>query len=388
MKDWQKGIELDELLKLEKTWDGFNERCLSPFLEMKKNKIANSIDLDEYQSGHEWAIQSRIFKAKSKINMYSAYKIPIATVEKGDRIVDRMTCNQPDELVRRLKDFKEDTFLFINEEHNVDKFVADWSGFYKIGIKINTFGDIQGVYFKDRVDSAFGKREFPEKNMMHDAEYKVLTKAKLIPDLAPWVGDGALRYEWVCEILKERIGGLDLSFTNHYSNYNKDKSWSAISLRGYTNDWRFITKPAEMSKKWKKENEGVEFKLQDTILRKHFPEVEDLLQYLPGKPHRIRFMNLSPGGGELERHTDQVDPDAGVQDGKLMRFHFPIVTNKDVIFNQWDWDAKLVEEHMKVGECWYIDVRKPHRAINGGTEMRTHLVIDIEANEKVRALIC
>ena len=95
MKDWQKGIELDELLKLEKTWDGFNERCLSPFLEMKKNKIANSIDLDEYQSGHEWAIQSRIFKAKSKINMYSAYKIPIATVEKGDRVVDRVACNQP-----------------------------------------------------------------------------------------------------------------------------------------------------------------------------------------------------------------------------------------------------------------------------------------------------
>ena len=45
MKDWQKGIELDELLKLEKTWEGYNERCLSPFLEMKKNKIANSIDL-------------------------------------------------------------------------------------------------------------------------------------------------------------------------------------------------------------------------------------------------------------------------------------------------------------------------------------------------------
>jgi hypothetical protein len=43
---------------------------------------------------------------------------------------------------------------------------------------------------------------------------------------------------------------------------------------------------------------------------------------------------------------------------------------------------------MKVGECWYLDVRKPHQAINGGTEMRTHLVVDIEANEKVRALIC
>ena len=376
MKDWQKGIELDKLLTLEKTWAAYNERCLSPFLEMKKNKIANSIDLDEYQFGHEWAIQSRVLKAKSKINMYSAYKIPIATVEKGDRVVDRMACNQPDEVVRVMQRYNEDTFLFINEEHNIDRFVASWAGFRKLGIKINTFGDIQGVYFKDRVEGAFGKREFLEKNMMHEAEYKVLTKAKL------------KSISWLCEIIKERLDGLDLSFTNHYSNYNKDKSWSAISLRGYSDDWRFITKPAEMSKKWKKENEGVEFKLQDTMLRRHFPEVEDILKYLPGKPHRIRFMNLAPGGGELERHTDQVDPDAGVQDGKLMRFHFPIVTNKDVIFNQWDWDAKLVEEHMKVGECWYIDVRKPHRAINGGIEMRTHLVVDIEANEKVRALIC
>ena len=386
MKDWQKGIELDELLKLEKTWEGYNERCLSPFLEMKKNKIANSIDLDEYQFGHEWAIQSRVLKAKSKINMYSAYKIPIAAVEKGDRIVDRIVCNQPDELVRRLKEFREDTFLFINEEHNIDKFVADWSGFYKIGIKINTFGDIQGVYFKDRVDSAFGKREFPEKNMMLPAEKIVLTQANFRP--VPWIGAEGLRFGWICEALKERLEIMDYEFTNHYSNYNKGKSWSAISLRGYSPDWAFITKPAEMSKKWKEENKDVEFKLQDTELRKMFPEVEDLLKMLPGKSHRIRFMNLSPGGGELERHTDQVDPDAGVNDGKLMRFHFPIVTNKDVIFNQWDWDAKLVEEHMKVGECWYIDVRKPHRAINGGTEMRTHLVVDIEANEKVRALIC
>ena len=386
MKDWQKGIELDELLKLEKTWEGYNDRCLSPFLEMKKNKIAAAIDADNYVCGHEWALQSRVLKAKSRINMYSAYDIPIATIEKGDRVVDRIACNQPDELVRRLKECKEDTFLFINEEHNVDKFVADWSGFFKIGIKINTFGDIQGVYFKDRVVSAFGKREFPELNMMLPAEKIVLTKADFRP--VPWIGAEGLRFGWMCEALKERLDIMDYEFTNHYSNYNKGNSWSAISLRGYTPDWAFITKPAEMSKKWKEKNKDVEFKLQDTDLRKMFPEVEDLLTMLPGKPHRIRFMNLSPGGGELQRHTDQVDPDAGVNDGKLMRFHFPIVTNKEVKFNQWDWDAKLVEEHMKVGECWYIDVRKPHRAINDGTEMRTHLVVDIEANEKVRALIC
>ena len=376
MKDWQKGIELEDLLDQEKIWKCYNERCLSPFLEMKKNKIAAAIDADNYVCGHEWALQSRVLKAKSRINMYSAYDIPIATIEKGDRVVDRIACNQPDELVRRLKKFREDTFLFINEEHNIDKFVADWSGFYKIGIKINTFGDIQGVYFKDRVDSSFGKREFLEQKMMLPVEKLVLIKTN-IPDVSN-----------ICDIIAQRVEMMDYEFTNHYSNYNKDKSWSAISLRGYSPEWSFITKPAEMSKKWKEENKDVEFKLQDTELRKMFPEVEELLRWLPGEPHRIRFMNLSPGGGELQRHTDQVDPDAGVNDLKLMRFHFPIVTNKDVIFNQWDWHAELVEAHMQVGECWYLDVRKPHRAINGGTDMRTHLVVDVEANDEVRALIC
>ena len=375
MKDWQKGIELEDLLTQEKIWEGYNERCLSPFLEMKKNKIAAAIDADNYVCGHEWAIQSRILKAKSKINMYSAYDIPIATVQKGDRVVDKIACNQPEVVVETLKKYNEDTFLFINEEHNIDRFVVSWAGFKKLGIKINTFGDIQGVYFKDRVEGAFGEREFPEANMMLPEEKLVLRKAT-IPDVSN-----------ICDIIKQRLDIMDYEFTNHYSNYNKDKSWSAISLRGYTPDWAFITKPAEMSKKWKEENKDVEFKLQDTELRKMFPEAEDILRWLPGRPHRIRFMNLSPGGGELQRHTDQVDPDAGVNDYKLMRFHFPIVTNKDVTFSQWDYKAERVSCHMKVGECWYLDVRKPHQAINGGTEMRTHLVVDIEANEKVRALI-
>ena len=376
MKDWQKGIELDELLKLEKTWENFNKRCLSPFLEMKKNKIAAAIDIDQYQYGYEWAIQSRVLKVKSKINMYSAYDIPIATIEKGDRVIDRIAFNQPEDIVKELKLYDEDTFLYLNEECETDRFVAKQAGYRKLGIKINTFGDIQGVYFKDQPSFLGDMREFKEQNMMLPAEKLVLTKTNL-PDVSN-----------ICDIIAQRLNIMNYEFTNHYSNYNKGKSWSAISLRGYSPEWSFITKPAEMSKKWKAENKDTEFKLQDTELRKMFPEVEDVLRWLPGKPHRIRFMNLSPAGGELQRHTDQVDPDAGVNDFKLMRFHFPIVTNEKVIFNQWNWQAELVEAHMKVGECWYIDVRKPHRAVNDGTDMRTHLVIDVEANHEVRALIC
>ena len=376
MKDWQKGILLEDLLEHEKIWTRYNEACLSPFLQMKKNHIAAAIDDDTYLCGHEWAIKSRILKVKSKINMYSAYDIPIATVEKGDRVVDKIVFNQPEAIMNVLSSYTEDTFLYIHEEVGVDRFVAKESGYKKVGIKINTFGDIQGVYFKEFQPSVFGHREFPEQNMMLPVEKLVLIKTN-IPDVSN-----------ICDIIAQRVEMMDYEFTNHYSNYNKDKSWSAISLRGYSPEWSFITKPAEMSKKWKEENKDVEFKLQDTELRKMFPEVEELLRWLPGEPHRIRFMNLSPGGGELQRHTDQVDPDAGVNDLKLMRFHFPIVTNKDVIFNQWDWHAELVEAHMQVGECWYLDVRKPHRAINGGTDMRTHLVVDVVANDEVRALIC
>ena len=48
MKDWQKGILLEDLLEHEKIWTRYNEVCLSPFLEMKKNHIASAIDDDTY----------------------------------------------------------------------------------------------------------------------------------------------------------------------------------------------------------------------------------------------------------------------------------------------------------------------------------------------------
>jgi hypothetical protein len=111
------------------------------------------------------------------------------------------------------------------------------------------------------------------------------------------------------------------------------------------------------------------------------------MDMLPGEKHRIRLMRLKSGGGELKRHTDQVDQEQGLANGKIARFHFPVVTNDKVIFNNWDWDGKTADVNMKVGEVWYLDVRKPHRAINGGTEDRIHIVVDVEANDELRKLI-
>ena len=67
-----------------------------------------------------------------------------------------------------------------------------------------------------------------------------------------------------------------------------------------------------------------------------------------------------------------------------MRFHWPIRSNPEVIFSVWDGDGYENKTRMAVGTCWYIDIRKPHRAINNGSTDRIHLVVDIEANEELR----
>ena len=42
---------------------------------------------------------------------------------------------------------------------------------------------------------------------------------------------------------------------------------------------------------------------------------------------------------------------------------------------------------MKEAEAWYLDVRKPHRAVNGGEDYRIHLVIDVVSNPALRELM-
>jgi hypothetical protein len=64
-----------------------------------------------------------------------------------------------------------------------------------------------------------------------------------------------------------------------------------------------------------------------------------------------------------------------------------------LIARRWNDIGKILlgvchEVNMMVGECWYLDTRKRHRAINGGATERTHLVVDLEANAAVSALLC
>jgi hypothetical protein len=173
---------------------------------------------------------------------------------------------------------------------------------------------------------------------------------------------------------------------DHYSNYNRGKSWSALSLRSFGGSPFSIVKPCEMTPRWQREHpDQLTLRCADTPLLDSFPSVQSLLDELPGYKERVRLMRLAPGHGELSRHCDITDPDAGSHAGKRLRLHFPIVTNPRVIFEGWTSDGDVQRTHMAAGSCWSLDTRKPHTARNDGDDERVHLVIDVDATPELLA---
>ena len=375
MKPWQKGFELDYLKELESRFSSYNNYAQHELSKFKKNNIADALSKDNIILLRDNAIiHYNKVKVKSKISMFSG--VTLSEKQPGDIQIKQLGYSSEYDkrhIIEFL--FNDDRFqscgvwLFINEENLSDKQIANETQFEKVGVKYTSVADIIGVYFRD------ANNVFEDRKHFDIPKYEEYTLKKLTPDFSN-----------LTSILSKQLDEINVDFTNHYSNYNKAKSWSAISLRGYKNDYKFITKPIEMNKKWKEENKNEVFKMQDTDWRKKFSAVEDILKHFKTEIHRVRFMKLKPGGGELERHTDQVDPDVGIQDGKLMRIHIPIKTNPNVEFTSWSTTGSKVKVNMEEGHCWYLDIRKPHMAINNGNDWRTHLVIDVVANEQVRSL--
>lgn len=357
MKSWQHGYELDYLKSLETKFAEYNAYTLSPFAKFKKNNIAESLHKNNLILLGDAMMECVVSKASSNIVMHG--NTAIAKKLPGDVTIGKLTGNL-DTIKKQIEVLNGKGFwLYVWAENDAHCKFAEDIGFCYVGPKITTYGEIYAIYYKGE------PRSFPE---VDKAEYASIKKI------------GSVKQELIDSIYA-KLQKLP-EFTNHYSNYNKDKSWGALSLRGYTNDPSFITKPIEMSDDWKEKNKDTEFKLQDTPLFVEFPEVRELLKEFGEKIHRVRFMRLKPGGGELERHTDQVDPDSGGTIGKLARIHFPIKTNDDVVFTVWDTKGKEQKVHMSKYECWFLDTRKAHMAVNGGSEERIHLVVDIET-EKV-----
>lgn len=105
--------------------------------------------------------------------------------------------------------------------------------------------------------------------------------------------------------------------------------------------------------------------------------VPEVIASLPGRKSRVRFLRLR-AGGEIFPHSDpmhQIDPD-------LVRLHIPIATHADV-----DFRVNGRALRMAPGETWYVDVRFRHSVRNAGGSDRVHLVVDIVADDALRALM-
>lgn len=378
-KPWQKGFELSYINQIKNCFSTYNTFAFSPFAQWNGPKIADSLSKERLvQIPGAGYIDTHTAKTSTDIVMY--YDVVLGRRLRGDRIINSIGLDKDGSIdvmvgaIRDLvtKDPTQSTWAYIFEEDETQRLVVERAGFKKIGIKVTTFSEIYGVYFRDAVNS-----KVPREHPYVDPAEKVSLVKLNTPNLSV-----------LCDAIAKKLDAFDVQYANHYSKHNKGKAWSAISLRGFSSDPSFISKPVCMGEAWNKEHANESFSLQDTEFRAKFPEVEEVVKLLGlGTQERIRFMRLAPGGGELTRHTDQVEPDAGVTAGTLMRIHLPIKTNPKVDFTVWDYKGSERTLNMKKGELWYLDIRKPHRAINGGTEERIHLVIDIGATNELKSLL-
>jgi hypothetical protein len=387
MKPWQCGYSLDEINAIKERFAAFNAQSVSPFSEMNGPRIAEGLRSRSLQI-FDWGCVDVTFP-RVETPIKACLDVVIAHKKPGDRVVNAF-CYDEDtfaggvsarsQLTEYLASFHEPTYLWIWQENPDERAIARNAGYEFVGGKITSFAEIRGLWFKDGEQndlfSFFGnnKRTHP---FVDPTEFLGLRQADLYTDT---LVDAAIA----------EVQALDMDYTRHYSNYqDKKSSWSALSLRGYTADPAFIIKPGEMRRKWHEKNPGP-FAMQDTPLRAQLPAVDALHKRLTDRAtsvHRIRLMKLAPGGGELKRHTDLTDKDSGIADGCVARFHFPIITNRQVIFGSWDMRGVKHEVNMRVGECWYLDTRKPHQASNLGKTDRIHLVVDVESNSRVRGLL-
>jgi hypothetical protein len=260
-----------------------------------------------------------------------------------------------------------DLWVNIFEEDDAMRATMDGAQLEYCTTRVTAYAEVIGVYSTSVVASTYTLR------------------AEDVPGLlrlnAGYLNNEELRNIWI-ELAAQA------PWAEHYSKYNKGgKSWSAFALRGYkSDDPGFIEKPSEMSPEWKRENaEALRFECYDTVLAKAFPMTMTYVQALPGRKQRVRFMKLRSKGGELQRHTDIQDKEAGTRNAKVSRLHIPIVTDGSVEFNMWGTRGELQRERMREGELWYLDMRKPHRAINNGETERIHLVIDVYGTQELRS---
>lgn len=372
MKPWQHGYELAFLRQISARFrehDG--KRTLGAFSAVKENTVANWLHNGHLYLSAEAAVVLKISKTATTVSDFRGETI--CSMPAGSVIVER-AAGSAQGIVDLISENSPASAPMIWRNwagHNVDDFAARALNLARCGTTIRASSEVIAVW--QRGASALGSpvSQADEAGIIPlvSTRFPTQIEAQDLETIASW---------------PEIVESL---WVDHYSSYNKRRSWHAVALRSFGGTPDFIEKPAEMSKNWKQENpETLAWPIADTPLFDLLPGARDLLAQTPANFERVRLMRLTKGG-ELSRHADITDKDAGTADGQIMRLHLPIRTHPSVQFTSWNLNNEEQTVHMTPGRWWYLDVRKPHRAQNMANFDRVHLVADAVANPILREAI-
>jgi hypothetical protein len=118
-------------------------------------------------------------------------------------------------------------------------------------------------------------------------------------------------------------------------------------------------------------------KYADTAVMPRCPHMAAAVGMLQCPLKSVRLLKLT-AGSSIREHRDH---DLGWEAAEI-RLHVPIITNPAVEFFL---NGQRVV--MQEGECWYLDLSRPHRVENRSPIDRVHLVIDCLLNDWLREMI-
>ena len=374
---WALGYDLAFLKQVASIFArDFKPHTYGAFGLPKERDIANALkdeSLVWLKSDSGTIAAAAIFKIAKSTSKQSDFAQRTITIKPGDLQI-KSAAGDPHSLLTLLqrllaKAGTRPAWLELHAENELACKVANDLGFLLAATKVSASSDIKSLYLLN--DSPL---ERLSRIALNQADYPAL---KLL-------GIGATP-DQIQSCLTE-INSYNPSWEQHYSSYNKRQSWTAIALQGFDPaDPQFIIKPGEMSKAWKQENpHRLTSTCAPTPAAKALPTVWELAQSIPGKLERVRLMRLRASNGELTRHADITDRDAGTANGRIARFHIPLQTAPGCLFSGWELSGNQVQLHFPAGSLFYLDIRKPHAVKNTSQVNRIHLVVDVACNAQTR----
>jgi hypothetical protein len=165
------------------------------------------------------------------------------------------------------------------------------------------------------------------------------------------------------------LAAIDSSgWVAHFVPQNYEGDWAALPLRapvGAKHPIQMIYSPPGVAE------------FVDTRFLARAPYFTEVIAALRCPVMSTRLMRLTPGSVIKEHRDYDLDAEEGVA-----RIHIPVVTNPGVEFQ-----LNRVPVAMMPGEAWYLRLADPHSVVNRGAETRVHLVIDVQVNAWLEAML-